>query len=64
MGFMLELILTCDSCGTEENYGEDMADVPYSDIDLPDGWKTNHQIDDSLFGHVCAECIELAKEEK
>ncbi len=59
MGFTLRLILACDSCGREEDCGEDMADTPYGDIKLPEGWKTGDG-PDMHCAHICYTCIEGA----
>jgi hypothetical protein len=63
MGFEFNLILFCDSCGVEENYGEDFS-PKYSIPPLPDDWKENYDDGDSIFGTVCGGCIESFKEEE
>lgn len=64
MSFTVNLLLVCDNgCGAEEDYGEDMLDVPFGEIELPEGWQTNYEVNDDAFAHVCKGCVEAFEED-
>ncbi len=64
MGFERELTLYCDNaCGASEAYTADAIDCGGNEPDLPPGWKKNYVGEDSIFGHVCDECVKDFEEE-
>ena len=64
MSFELTLLLICDSCVKEEDYGPDLGDMPYNEIVLPDGWQTHVDDGAAIFDHVCSECAEEIQRER
>lgn len=66
MGFeyRYRLILTCDSCGVSEDYGEEYNSANYREHppSMPTGWEMDYADGDSIFDAVCGECIESFEE--
>ncbi len=65
MSFEFELTLYCDNgCGVSEPYDEAAIDCGGNEPELPHGWKKDYDNGDSIFGHVCANCVAEFKEDE